>query len=636
MRYQRYLPFVLLFGSQTAALAQTTADLFDGSAVHEIRLTMPPANWQAQKDHYLDDTYFNVDSFQWRGAAATITVNNIGIHSRGHGSRSPIKPGLHIGFDHYVKGQTFLGLTGLELKSNTEDPSMVHERVTMLLFQRMGIPAPREVSSRLYVNGEYIGLYNLVEVIDQNFLQRVFNESNGYLYQYAPGDWNRVANGGYHFEYLGQDLTKYAITPPANAPAPFEPQTHSNAPDTVTLEGMIRTMNQAADADFVSAMTPYLDLKLFLTHVAVETYVADFDCILGDIFGLNNFHFYRFDKKQLSEFIAWDKDGAFDTMDRPILQNADQNVLMRRLIAIPEYKNAYLEALIKCAILAGGAGGWLEQEATNEYNQIKDAAYQDPNKQRLDNGVLKLVSNDEFEAAIAFVTGFAAFRTPFVTSAVAAQGYQLPSSYPSVAGAVSAAAATPAAAGGVASVYGANFGGTDTTAIYFNGYAAPALFASPGQFNVEVPWEAAGANSTVGAIVNGKPSNIVTSNVTAYSPVVFGTFHSDGITPVTAGNPAAANEAVTIYATGLGPVTGAMVTGQPASSTTFQTTTQNPIVTVGGVPAASIIFSGLTPGLLGIYQINVQLPASVPAGSQTQLVITIGGQRSPGMALPTR
>jgi len=636
MRYQRYLPFVLLFGSQTAALAQTTADLFDGSAVHEIRLTMPPANWQAQKDHYLDDTYFNVDSFQWRGAAATITVNNIGIHSRGHGSRSPIKPGLHIGFDHNVKGQTFLGLTGLELKSNTEDPTLLHELLSMALFRRMGIPAPREVSVRFYVNEEYIGLYNLVEVINQDFLQRVFNENNGYLYQYAPGDWTGVPSAGYHFEYLGQDLTKYAITPPGNAPAPFEPQTHTNAPDTVTLEGMIRTINQAADADFIAAMTPYLDLKPWLAHIAVETWLGDYDCILGDVFGMNNFHMYRFQNKQLSVFIAWDKDLAFDSNVRPIMQNASQNVLMRRLMAIPEYQNAYFEALLKVSILAGGSGGWLEQEAIRNYNLIKDAVYQDPNKQVLTDGVLKVISNDDFEAAYAYLKGFAAVRTPFVTSAVAAQGYQFPSDYPSVAGAASAAAATPAAAGGAASVYGANFGGADTTAIYFNGYAAPVLFASPGQFNVETPWEAAGTNSTIGAIVNGKPSNIVTSNVSAYSPVVFGTYHADGITVVTAGNPATANEAVTIYATGLGPVTGAMVTGQPASSTAFQKTTQDPIVTVGGVPAASIIFSGLTPGLLGIYQINVQLPANVTAGAQTPLVVTIGGQRSPAIALPTR
>ena len=118
-----------------------------------------------------------------------------------------------------------------------------------------------------------------------------------------------------------------------------------------------------------------------------------------------------------------------------------------------------------------------------------------------------MISNDDFEAAYAYSKGFAAVRTLFVTSAVAAQGYQFPPGSPSVAGAASAAAAavTPAAAGGVARVYGANFGGADTTTVYFNGYAAPVLFASPGQFNVEVPWETAGANSMIGVIVNGKP-----------------------------------------------------------------------------------------------------------------------------------
>ncbi|PWU12039.1 MAG: hypothetical protein C5B51_01465 [Terriglobia bacterium] len=634
MRFQNYLLCSALLGLPMAATAQTTADLFDASILHEIRITMPAANWQGLKDHYLDDTNFNVDSFQWKSGSNTVTVKNLAIHSRGHGSRSPFKPALHVGFDKNVKGQTLLGLSVLVLKSNTEDPSMVHERLSMLLFQRMGLPAPRESPARFYVNDEYVGLYSIVENIDQSFLKRVFNETNGYLYQYRPGDWTGVLNAGYHFEYLGQDLTKYAVTPPDNKPAPFEPQTHSNSPDTVTLEGMVRTMNQASDADFVSAMTPYLDLKLFLTHIAVENYLADFDSILGDVFGMNNFQFYRFENKKLSQLIAWDKDNSFDSNVRPILENADVNVLMRRLVAIPEYKNAYLEALLKCAMLAGGAGGWLEQEALREYNQIKDAAYQDPNKGN--GGGTKLATNDDFEKISAYAQGFAAIRTPFVINAILAEGYQAPGGYPTVAegGVLSAAAVAPAAAGGVASVYGSNFGSADNTAIYFNGYRASILFASSGQLNVQVPWEAAGNSITVGAMVNGKPSNVTTAIVNAYSPGVFATFHSDGRTVVTTDNPAAASEAVTIYGTGLGPVTGGMVTGQPASTTSLQHTTTDPVVTVGNA-RASLIFSGLTPGFLGIYQINAQLPGSVPSGSQTPLAITIGGQTSFSV-LPTR
>jgi len=70
------------------------------------------------------------------------------------------------------------------------------------------------------------------------------------------------------------------------------------------------------------------------------------------------------------------------------VQNANLNMLMRRLIAIPDLKNYYFEAMVKNAMVAGGAGGWLQQEATREYNQIQQAAYADPNKLYLNAGYL--------------------------------------------------------------------------------------------------------------------------------------------------------------------------------------------------------------------------------------------------------
>ena len=639
MRLRHILLLAAFLGSPPGVIAQTSNDLFDDSALHEIRLTMKAPDWQALKDHYLDNTYYTVDSFQWKGPGGlTASVTNMGIRSRGKGSRTPIKPSLKLDFNHNVKGQTFLGLTSIALKSNSQDGSQIHERMSMLLFRRMGLVAPREASTRLFINGEYIGHYLLVEDITQDFLTRVFNENNGYLYEYTPGDWAGPGLG-YHFEYLGQDLSKYSD---ANNPTPFDPQTHTNAPDTVTLEGMIRTINQASDADFLSAMAPYLDLKLFLTHVAVETYVSDFDCILGSAWGMNNFFLYRFENKKLSQFIAWDKDGAFspwppDGGSKPIMLFTDVNVLTRRLMAIPEYQNAYFEALVKAAILAGGAGGWMEREAVRAYNQIKDAVYQDPNKTRETDGIFYPISNDEFDSYAQFVIGFPHYRTAFVLSSVADMGYQLPSNYPSIGqGAVSSATgAIPAAAGSLASVYGANLGSSssDTVSLFINGYQAPLTFLSSAQLNFQMPWEA-GGNPNVGVIVNGAPSNVTTANVAAYSPGVFATEHLDG-SVVTADNPAAANEVLTIYATGLGLVSGDMITGQPASLTTYQPTTQGVTATIGGV-SAPVFFTGLTPGFLGLYQVNVTVPPAAPSGAQTKLVVSIGGQSSPPVALPVK
>ena len=643
MRLRYLLLITALSGLPAVLTAQTSADLFDDSVVHEIRFTMNPADWQTLKNNIQADTNYKVTGFQWTGANnLTAGSSNLAIHSRGHGSRDARKPGLHVSFNTYVSTQTFLGLTDIDLKSNTEDPTLLHERLSMLLFRRLGVPASREVHSRVYMNGDYIGLYNIVEAVDQDFLQLNFKENNGYLFEYTPGDWTGQIGFGWHFEYLGQDLTKYAITPPANAAAPFEPKTHSNAPDTVSLEEFFRTMNQTSGTSFITAMAPYLDLKPWLTHIAVENYVTDFDCILGDVFGANNFYLYRFQAlpngqppNPLFKFIAWDKDLAFDWAQRPILQNASQNVLMNGLISVPEYRNSYFDSLMRTTMLAGTAGGWLEQETIREYNQIKQAAYDDPNKLRLDSGNHVPVSNSDFDAYVATLITFASLRTPEVTSQLAGQGYQTPAGYPSLApgGTVRLYSAAPPAAGGFAAIYGSNFGTADTTTVYVNGYAAPIVFASPGQIDVQIPWQTTGS-VMVGAVVNGAPSNLIDAFVNVYAPEILAVTHADG-TPVTTATPAAANEVVIAYANGLGPVNGPMVTGQKASGTSLQSTTQQATASVGGAPAI-VSFSGLTPGYFGLYQVNLQIPANLSSGAQSQLVIAIGGQSSGPATLPVR
>jgi len=71
---------------------------------------------------------------------------------------------------------------------------MIKERLTMLLFQRLGLPASREAHTLLYINGRHAGVYVIGESIDQRYLQRHFGEDDGYLYKY---EWD----GPYHPQY---------------------------------------------------------------------------------------------------------------------------------------------------------------------------------------------------------------------------------------------------------------------------------------------------------------------------------------------------------------------------------------------------------------------------------------------------
>ena len=81
---------------------------------------------------------------------------------------------------------------------------------------------------------------------------------------------------------------------------------------------------------------------------------------------------------------------------------------------------------------------------------------------------------------------------------------------------------------------------------------------------------------------------------------------------VTTNSPATAGEVVLIFCTGLGPTTPAAPTGVPApgvlAPTNFNTT-----VTLGG-KSAEVLYSGLAPYFVGLYQVNLRVPAGIASG----------------------
>ena len=93
--------------------------------------------------------------------------------------------------------------------------------------------------------------------------------------------------------------------------------------------------------------------------------------------------------------------------------------------------------------------------------------------------------------------------------------------------------------------------------------------------------------------------------------------------------PVQSGQYISIYASGLGPVTNTPADGAPApTAPPFATMTLTPTVTIGGVQAPVIQYMGLAPGLVGLYQLNVQVPPGVPSGNAVQVVIAIAGSTS--------
>jgi spore coat protein CotH len=144
-RYAAYYVFclapILFFQLSSGALfGQTEANaLFDDTQVQAINVTMAASDWASLQQNYTANTYYHA-TMTWNGMSVDFGIRSHG----GDGSRSPVKPNLDFNFAHYTSTQTFLGLGFIVLKANNEDPSNLHEWISMKLYRKMGLPAPRE------------------------------------------------------------------------------------------------------------------------------------------------------------------------------------------------------------------------------------------------------------------------------------------------------------------------------------------------------------------------------------------------------------------------------------------------------------------------------------------------------------
>jgi len=175
------------------------------------------------------------------------------------------------------------------------------------------------------------------------------------------------------------------------------------------------------------------------------------------------------------------------------------------------------------------------------------------------------------------------------------------------------------------------------TQVSLGGKPMPLLYASEGQINGLVPQELTPNNSyplvvTIGTVqsvavmllVKELQPGIYTLDTSGSGPGIV----ADALTGqlVSAANPAQASDYLVTYGTGLGRVQGPNGEAEPADGAAapgnlVYSTTADVTATIGGVDAI-VVFSGLTPGLVGLYQVNIQVPAGVAAGSSVPLVIT--------------
>jgi spore coat protein CotH len=313
----------------------TSTVIFGDTIVHSINLQFYTDNW-------VDSLKYNFEELNKSYMPVrltfddTLTLDSVGVRYKGNSSYTASgttpKKSLKFKFDEYRDSQTLMGLKKLNAHNGVSDPSFMRETIAYHIA-RQYMPASRTAYANVYVDGNLLGLYVLVEQVDKLFLSKHFDGNNGNLY--------KASNNGGNLEYLGDDQSAYEND--------YVLKTSENKNDWSGFIDFIERLNNTADSVFIDSLQTCFDLDTCIRMLAFNMVLSNFDSYTG-----SSRNFYLYDDKTNGRLVTipWDYNESFgvytsnwDVITQDVIQisNLNDRPLNRRILAQASLQQKYLE-----------------------------------------------------------------------------------------------------------------------------------------------------------------------------------------------------------------------------------------------------------------------------------------------------
>ncbi len=276
-------------------------DLYTLDHIIEVKVKFHDSGWDMQLDSLKQEgdelrlvADVEVDGVKYPGAGVRYKGNSSYFSVRNSGSD---KLPFNIKVNHTRKDLRLPGgVTTLKLSNVFRDPSFVRE---VLAYEIAGkyMPSPKANYARVYIDDQYLGLYNCSESIDEFFLEKYFNESNGPLIKCDPfwdmeQDPDCPISDKASLMYLGEDSLCYS--------ALYELKEKSHWKDLIQLT---RILTHAPDS-----VESILDVDQALWMLAFDNVLVNLDSYIGRL--CHNYYLYK-DTFGIFHPLVWDMNMCF-------------------------------------------------------------------------------------------------------------------------------------------------------------------------------------------------------------------------------------------------------------------------------------------------------------------------------------
>jgi hypothetical protein len=387
--------------------------LFDPNAVRDVYLDIPPSSYTAMDAEavppgcvpYTRNYYAGTLTYEGQVFA------DVGLHVKGGcGSARHLngKASFRVSIDWdnpALPGcpaeRRLLGQKHLVLNNNVQDWSMIHERLGYGIYRQLGIGAPRAVHVRVHVNGEYWGVYTLVEAIDRRFLERWFESNQGMLYEGTY--WCDLIPGNVP---PGTD-DSYCLTREFSPDLCSSPNPDADPEDYETLRTLVNQVQAMPPGGFYPEVKAFFDYDAFMTSWAIESYLSHWDAYEFSI--MNNYRVYHDRGNGLWHLISTGIDQTFSGDQDPW---GVSGILATKCTQEPDCNAAFAAKLaeVNAAIEAMP----LAAQANAFYSQIAADVALDPRREQ---------DTTSFSNAVSNTVGYIGTRPARIRDILAAHGF---------------------------------------------------------------------------------------------------------------------------------------------------------------------------------------------------------------------
>jgi spore coat protein CotH len=274
--------------------------IFDTSRIATFRFTMSPA---ARDRIVFDpngagDAYQTVSVMEFQGE----TLTNVGMKAVGTNrfrfSGNP-KQSFKLSFDEFSPGREWRGLEQLKFEGGIR--SGLAEYFGFRAFREFGVVAPRAAPAKVFVNGEYLGVFVVEEVVRKEFFQFHLGiaDPDGNLYKIdrRPND---TPFEGDHYAFRGSNPGSYV-------PHPWELETNERTGEFSDVVAFVNVLTNVRQAQRRTELERLIEMDAFLSYLAVLQAIGDFDSALsGDARSPNNHFWYHRDDTDKLLVVPWD------------------------------------------------------------------------------------------------------------------------------------------------------------------------------------------------------------------------------------------------------------------------------------------------------------------------------------------